>query len=169
MIDKSKITEMAIVRLGEVGTIYNDNRSEIYKVAEKLLDNIIDTIAVDNNFLFNATTIKLNKSLQEKNILGEYRYNLPIDFLNIIRAKGCRIEGEFIYSKDEEAIITYCRKMSLQEFPDYLTNLLIYNLASVLCDAYSAYSDRKTLMLSYYNREVQRVMNIEGLRFDEVK
>ena len=172
MINKSTIIEQAFIRLGEVGTIYNDNRSEQYKVATILLDGIIDTIAVDNNFLFNATTVTLSKAIEQQNELGEYRYNMPIDFLNAVRlSNGARIEGEFIYSTEDSVKITYCRKININELPNYLRNLLIYSLASSLADAYSAYENKKQLMLSYYNAEVIKIMNVEGLRFtvqDEV-
>ena len=115
MLDRGNIIESAFLKLGEVGQIYSDNRTEQYEVAGKLLDNILETVALDTDFLFNATTVNLNKNINSSNDFGEYRYNIPNDFLTIIRySDNMKFEGEFIYSTNENLNITYCRKIELK-------------------------------------------------------
>lgn len=164
MLDRGNIIESAFLKLGEVGQIYSDNRTEQYEVAGKLLDNILETVALDTDFLFNATTVNLNKNINSTNDFNEYRYNIPNDFLTIIRySDNMKFEGEFIYSTNESLNITYCRKIAIEEYPQYMKNYLIYKLSVELCNTYSAYSDKLTTMHGYLSDERTKIMNNEGL------
>lgn len=164
MLDRGNIIESAFLKLGEVGQIYSDNRTEQYEVAGKLLDNILETVALDTDFLFNATTVNLNKNINSTNDFGEYRYNIPNDFLTIIRySDNMKFEGEFIYSTNENLNITYCRKIAIEEYPQYMKNYLIYKLSVELCNTYSAYSDKLSTMHGYLSDERTKIMNNEGL------
>ena len=164
MLDRGNIIESAFLKLGEVGQIYSDNRTEQYEVAGKLLDNILETVALDTDFLFNATTVNLNKNINSSNDFGEYRYNIPNDFLTIIRySDNMKFEGEFIYSTNASLNITYCRKIAIEEYPQYMKNYLIYKLSVELCNTYSAYSDKLTTMHGYLSDEKSKIMNNEGL------
>ncbi len=164
MLDRGNIIESAFLKLGEVGQIYSDNRTEQYEVAGKLLDNILETVALDTDFLFNATTVNLNKNINSTNDFGEYRYNIPNDFLTIIRySDNMKFEGEFIYSTNENLNITYCRKIAIEEYPQYMKNYLIYKLSVELCNTYSAYSDKLSAMHWYLSDERTKIMNNEGL------
>lgn len=164
MLDRGNIIELAFLRLGEVGNLYSDNRTEEYKIAEKLLENILETVALDTDFLFNATTVKLEKNINSKNEFEQHRYNLPQDFLTIIRySDNMKFEAEFIYSTNEELNITYCRKIAIEEYPEYMKNYLIYKLAVELCGTYSAYNDKLNLMQGYLNSEIIKIKNLEGL------
>ena len=164
MLDRGNIIESAFLKLGEVGQIYSDNRTEQYEVAGKLLDNILETVALDTDFLFNATTVSLNKNINSTNDFGEYRYNIPNDFLTIIRySDNMKFEGEFIYSTNENLNITYCRKIAIEEYPQYMKNYLIYKLSVELCNTYSAYSDKLSAMHGYLSDEKTKILNNEGL------
>ena len=164
MLDRGNIIESAFLKLGEVGQIYSDNRTEQYEVAGKLLDNILETVALDTDFLFNATTVNLNKNINSSNDFGEYRYNIPNDFLTIIRySDNMKFEGEFIYSTNDSLNITYCRKIAIEEYPQYMKNYLIYKLSVELCNTYSAYSDKLSTMHGYLSDERRKIMNNEGL------
>ena len=164
MLDRGNIIESAFLKLGEVGQIYSDNRTEQYEVAGKLLDNILETVALDTDFLFNATTVNLNKNINSTNDFDEYRYNIPNDFLTIIRySDNMKFEGEFIYSTNESLNITYCRKIAIEEYPQYMKNYLIYKLSVELCNTYSAYSDKLSAMHGHLSDERTKIMNNEGL------
>ena len=164
MLDRGNIIESAFLKLGEVGQIYSDNRTEQYEVAGKLLDNILETVALDTDFLFNATTVSLNKNINSSNDFGEYRYNIPNDFLTIIRySDNMKFEGEFIYSTNENLNITYCRKIAIEEYPSYMKNYLILKLSVELCNTYSAYSDKLNIMHRYLSDEKIKILNNEGL------
>ena len=164
MLDRGNIIESAFLKLGEIGQIYSDNRTEQYEVAGKLLDNILETVALDTDFLFNATTVNLNKNINSSNDFGEYRYNIPNDFLTLVRySDNMKFEGEFIYSTNENLNITYCRKIAIEEYPQYMKNYLIYKLSVELCNTYSAYSDKLSTMHGYLSDERTKIMNNEGL------
>ena len=169
MLDRGNIIEQAFLKVGDPGQIYSDNRTERYKVAEKLLDNILETIALDTAFLFNAVTVNLTKNANNTNEFDEYRYNIPNDFLSIIRySDSMRIEGEFIYSANEALNIMYCRKIILEEYPDYMKNYLILKLAVELCFTYTAYENKIQLILAALSSEKVKVMNNEGLVISNV-
>ena len=164
MLDRGNIIESAFLKLGEVGQIYSDNRTEQYEVAGKLLDNILETVALDTDFLFNATTVNLNKNINSSNDFGEYRYNIPNDFLTLVRySDNMKFEGEFIYSTNENLNITYCRKIAIEEYPQYMKRYLIYELAVELCNTYSAYENKLNTMHGYLSDEKIKIMNNEGL------
>lgn len=170
MLDRGNIIELAFFRLGETVQIYSDNMTEKHKIAEKLLENVVETLAMDTDFLFNATTVKLEKNINSKNDYGEYRYNIPHDFLSLIRyTDNMRMEREFVYSKNENLSITYCRKITIEEFPNYMKNYLVYKLAVELCGAYSAYIEKIDSMQTYLNSEMIKIKNSEGLVINNFK
>ena len=164
MLDRGNIIESAFLKLGEVGQIYSDNRTEQYEVAGKLLDNILETVALDTDFLFNAVTVKLDKNINSKNDFDEYRYNILNDFLVLIRySDNMKLEGEFIYSTNDSLNITYCRKIAIGEYPAYMKNYLILKLAVELCNTYSAYEHKLNTIHGYLSDEKIKIMNNEGL------
>lgn len=141
MIDKGRVVRSCLLKLGK-NDAYNDNKTDEYRIAEDLLENIIDNIAKETTFLFNSTTVKLTSV--GKNELGEYKFNPPIDNLNIIRAntKKFRTEGEFIYSNEKEIYIQYCRDIQISEYPDNLFDYLVAALCVEMCLSFNAYQDR---------------------------
>ena len=164
MLDKGNIIELAFLKLGEVGQIYSDNRTEQYEVAGKLLDNILDTVALDTDFSFNAVTVNLDKNINSKNDFDEYRYNIPNDFLVLIRySDNMKLEGEFIYSTNDSLNITYCRNIAIEEYPQYMKNYLILKLAVELCNTYSAYENKLSIVQGSLSDEKIKIMNNEGL------
>lgn len=164
MIVKDNIISIAMLKLGEVN-YYNDNQYDMRKIADKLLDNVILNIAVRNDFLFNSRTVKLTLNLMDKNEnTGEYRYNLPTDFLNKIRFlndPSARIENEFIYSTKKDLLMQYCYKMSLSDYPDYLQNYMIYALATEMAETYNKYIDRLSFLNQRLEEEKTNVYRIE--------
>ncbi len=69
--DRGKIISETLLMLGE-NSIYNDNKSDMYKICEKMLDSVIDNIATSSAFLFNAITVKLTSVGQ---VDGENKFN----------------------------------------------------------------------------------------------
>lgn len=152
MITKDEIIKHTLLNLGE-NTIYNDNKKEIYKICEIELDKVINSIAYSTGFLFNATTVELTESGE---VGGEIKYNMPVDCLNIIRGFGnWRKENEYIYSTDKNLKIQYCRKISLNEFPDELFSLMVAMLCREMCLTFSTYNKK----LEFFNNECIRLKN----------
>lgn len=161
MISRDKVISTALLKLGEV-SVYNDNRSREYNIANTLLENVINNIAVRNDFLFNSVTIKLTSDGKNEDT-DEYRFNVPVDFLNkisFINDPSARIESEFIYSTSEEVILQYCRKIDFNEFPDYLFNYMTYALALEISETYSTYADRVNLLNTRLEQERQNIYRI---------
>lgn len=164
MIQKSKIIENAFLMLGSNDT-YNDNKSKEYKIANQLLNKISVSILGETDFLFSSITTKLTSI--GKNELGEYRFNIPEDFLGIVRAKDlCRLEGEFIFSKASELFLQYGRKLPLEEFPAYAENLLMLGLAKELSIAISAYNDRYQIIKQQYEDEKVNMLYKIGTQYN---
>ncbi len=152
MLDRGEIIKQTFLKLGE-NTVYNDNKSALYILCNSQLDSVINKIAYSTAFLFNATTIELTSVGNEN---GEYKFNVPIDYLNIVRCnKKYRLENEFIYSDASQIKMQYCRKINLTEFPDNLFELLVLMTAYEMCLAYSTYNKR----LELFQREVLKCKN----------
>lgn len=161
MISKDRVIRTSLLKLGEVSD-YNDNRSEIYKIASDLLDNVIDTVATRVDFLFNTTTIKLT-TVGKSDITDEFIYNKPIDFLNkitFLNGLG-RLENEFIYSESENLALRYCKKIDFSEIPNYMFTYLTYALATELAETYQQYQLRLGLLNSRLEQERANVYNLE--------
>lgn len=183
MLEKSKIIELALIKVGNI-TDYNDNRSNIYKIATTLLDDIADTVCKSNEFDFPSTTVKL--TISELNVeTGEHRYNIPEDFLGIKkkpvinsrtpftvesieslvnsrRGIDLRIEGEYIYSYSNPLILNYVRKLELTEFPDYIKDYLVLMLAITLAQTLPMYADRLPYLEGKLSIERINVILAEG-------
>ena len=144
--DRGEIISETLLMLGE-NDAYNDNKSDMYKICEKMLDSVINNIATSSAFLFNAITVKLTSVGQ---IDGENKFNLPVDCLNILRCnKSYRLENEFIYSPENEIKIQYCRR------PDNLFNLMVAMTAKKMALAVNTYNSR----LEIFETEVTKLKN----------
>lgn len=164
MLDKGRIIKSAFLKLGK-NNAYNDNKSDEYIVASSLLDNILDNIAKRTSFLFNAVTVKLTAT--GKNDLKENRFNLPVDYLNIIRAnKTYRIEGEFLYSPEKEIFIQYCRKINISEYPDNLFDYLVASLCMEMAMAFNGYEDRYPVYSQVEYEERNKIINQQGFQYN---
>ncbi|WP_438523178.1 hypothetical protein [Cetobacterium sp.] len=160
------MVQLAYLKLGNQNQYYNGNTTEQQKIASILFDTIIDEIAMETIFLFNAVTVKLNKNLDSSD--GEYfRFNLPVDFLSKVRCSDrlARFEGEYIYSTSDTLELTYCRELPLSEYPDYLSKYITIELAVRLSDAYRTLADNKQLLMLEKQTEVDRISTLEGLPF----
>ncbi|MBR8748694.1 hypothetical protein IX317_000353 [Fusobacterium sp. DD29] len=154
MIDKGQAIKMVFLKLGE-NTVYNDNKSDLYQVCEVIFDQVVKNLAYSTAFLFNATSLKLNK-VSEKEDTNEYQFNIPIDFLNILRCRqNYRIENEFIYSDQDEIEIQYCRDIPLSEYPNNLFNLLVAMTAREMALAFNTYNKKLELI----DNEVMKLKN----------
>ncbi len=152
MISRGKVISQVLLSLGE-NTVYNDNKKDIHKVCEKLLDSVIENIAYSTAFLFNATTVKLTNYGR---VDDEYKFNVPIDYLNIVRCSdNYRLENEFIYSEAPEIKVLYCRKIDLTEFPDNIFDLLVAMTARKMALAFNTYNKK----LELFDMEVTRIKN----------
>lgn len=160
MIVRDNVIRSVLRQLGEV-SVYNDNRSDIYKFIGAMLEDILDSTAYRTDLKFNSTTVKLTKV--GTNDLEENRFNIPVDFLNKIRFINslARLEGEFIYSDSEEVFLQYCRKIDLGEYPDYMENILVLLTALRVAESYNAYSDRLNLLDTRVQEELQRLYKLE--------
>lgn len=163
MIDKGEVIKSVFRRLGKINA-YNDNKSDEYVTASSAFDDIAKNIAKKTTFLFNATTAKLTSIAT--NDLGENRFNIPIDNLNIVRASGeYRVEGEFIYSPETELYIQYCREIELSEYPDYLFDYLVAAVAIEMCLAFNGYQDKLAIFNQLEYKERNTIINQQGFQW----
>lgn len=166
MLEKGKIISEVFVLCGN-NSSYSDNSSDEYKVAEKLLNSVIDNIGKESSFMFNAVTIKLTKSSSQNTVTGDIRYNAPNDMLNFIKSNApCKLEGEFFLSSSDELMIQYCRKISFTEFPDNLHDLLVSALFSKITVAFNSYNDRYQIAKTSYEDEKRKVIYQQGFNLD---
>lgn len=168
MLEKNNIINLAFLKLGEQNQLYNINITDRMKIADTLFEDVINDIAVDTNFMFNARTIKLNLNLNSQNSRGEYRYNKPTDYLNRIwiSDRHARIENEFIYSKEEDVEMCYCYKMSLIDYPNYIQSYVVICLAIRLAEAYDTYYDKIARLEAQRMDIMNKILVSEGLPFE---
>lgn len=161
MLTRDNIIRSVLRQLGEV-FVYNDNRSDIYKFIGGILEDTLDQIAYRVDLKFNSTTVKLT-STGQINEIGENRFNIPVDFLNKIQFVNtyARLEAEFVYSTADEVFLQYCRKISLEEYPMYMENLVILLTALRVAESYNAYSDRLQLLNQRVEEEIARLYRLQ--------
>lgn len=156
--DKGNIIRMSLLRLGK-NNAYNDNKSDEYTVAEELIEHIVETLAKDTAYLFNSTTVQLSKFSSSVNSLGENSFNKPVDYLNLIRCNvDVRDENEFLYSKSDEIILQYNRKITIENIPDFAKDLLIYHLCYELCLAFNSWFERMPIFESKIREERAKII-----------
>ncbi len=161
--DRGEIIKQAFLKVGD-NNAFNDNKGDKYQVADGLLDTVIKNIATETDFLFNAVTVKLTTVGQNK--LGENKFNIPIDFLNIIQGNtDFRIEGEFIYSKSSELYIQYCREISLTEIPNNMFNVIVIYLAKEISLAFNAYNNRYQFLQQQFEEEKRKIIYQQGFMY----
>ena len=162
--DRGKIISETLLILGE-NSIYNDNKSDMYKICEKMLDSVIDNIATSSAFLFNAITVKLTSVGQ---VDGENKFNLPVDCLNVLRCnKSYRLENEFIYSSESEIKIQYCRRIDFTEIPDNLFNLMVAMTTRKMALAVNAYNSRLEVLEAEVTRLKNNLIAQQGFQYWE--
>ena len=160
MIDKGKIIKSTFRKLGKID-LYNDNKSDEYLVASSSFNDIVENIAKETAFLFNSATVKL--TTVGKNDLGENKFNLPIDCLNIIRAnEKYRLEGEFLYSPSDKIFIQYCREIEPVEIPDNLYDYLVACLCVEMCLAFNGYQEKLGYFENMKNKEKFKIIVQQG-------
>lgn len=143
MLDRGKIIQTVLLKLGNT-TDYNDNEEKEYKIANLLLDDVIREVKINQNYLFNAVEVKLNRAEDGVNHRDEYKYHEPVGWLNFVnRPQNVRKIGKFIFSKEEEVYITYCKEIQFTEIPLNMENVLIYSLAFAMTSAFPQYAKRK--------------------------
>ena len=162
--DRGEIISETLLMLGE-NSIYNDNKSDMYKICEKMLDSVIDNIATSSAFLFNAITTKLTTVGQVDN---ENKFNLPVDCLNVLRCnKDYRLENEFIYSTSNEIKIQYCRRIDFTEIPDNLFNLIVAMTGRKMALAVNIYNNRLEILEAEVTKLKNNVISQQGFQFWE--
>lgn len=160
MIEKGNVIKTTFRKLGKID-LYNDNKSDEYIVASSAFDDIIDNVAKETAFLFNSTTVKLTS--YGKNDLGENKFNLPIDYLNIIRAsEKYRLEGEFLYSPSQEIFIQYCREIEPSEIPNNIFDYIVACLCVEMCLSFNAYQNRLGYFEDIKNKEKFKIIVQQG-------
>ena len=162
--DRGEIITEILLMLGE-NDVYNDNKSDMYKICEKMLDSVIDNIATSSAFLFNAITTKLTTVGQ---VDGENKFNLPVDCLNVLRCnKDYRLENEFLYSTENEIKIQYCRKINFTEIPDNLFNLIVAMTGRKMALAVNTYNNRLEILETEVTRLKNNIIAQQGFQFWE--
>lgn len=154
-LSRDKIIQSALRLVGQTYH-YNDNNSDIYKMAGAFLDNILNSVAYRTDLKFNATKIKLTVNGKRGE---ETRYNIPIDYLNkimFINGEGY-FEGEYIYSLSKDLELQYMRRITLPEFPEYMFELLAHMLALRLAESDTSFKDSIQLMDVRVNQELKRL------------
>ncbi len=156
MLERGKIIEDVLIALGNISS-FNDNLSDEYKVAIRLLDNTISDLNKNTRFLFNSLTEKLNYAQLEQNHLGEYVYYRPKGLVNLLGGSHLRMEGEYILSKIKDDYITYSRAINFNEIPDYMEDYIKGSLGIKMTIAFSQYNDKLNYFDSMMNEELIRI------------
>lgn len=142
MLSKGNIIEKILIRLGNTRS-YNDDMSREYQVCSNLYEQVIKDMMINNRLLFNAVTVPLNYADRTRNKDGEYKYNLPLGFLNLISISGVgRIEGYFIFSPEENLEMTYCKDVPNNTIPDYMEEYITGLVGVEMCLAYAQYQPK---------------------------
>ena len=163
MIDKGEVIKSTFRRLGKINA-YNDNKSAEYLTASLAFDDVVKNIAKRTSFLFNATTIELTSI--GTNELGEHRFNIPVDNLNIIRANAeYRLEGEFLYSPKDKLYIQYCRDIDITEYPDNLFDYLVVSVCIEMALTFDAYQEKLALFNQLEYQERSKIINQQGFNW----
>lgn len=154
-LSKDKIIQTALRLVGQTYN-YNDNSSDIYKMASVTLDDVITAVAYRTDLKFNATTIKLTVNGERED---EIRYNLPTDYLNKVRLLGGEgyFEGEYIYSLSKDLKLQYMRRITLPEFPEYMFEFLSYTLALKLAESDTSFRESVQLLDTRVNQELVKL------------
>ena len=168
MLNKDNIINLAFLRLGEQNQLYNINITDRMKIADTLFDDVINDIATDSNFTFNARTVKLNLNLNDTNSRGEYRYNIPVDYLNRIwiSDRFARIENEFIYSTSDDLEMCYCYKMNISDYPNSIQPYIVVSLAIKLAEAFDTYYSKIPRLEAQRLDMINKMLVSEGLPFE---
>lgn len=182
MIDKGNIIKNALLKLGDI-TNYNDDRSRIYQACETLIEDVVKSVCSDTSLNFNNTIVRLTTNDIED---GEYKFNLPIDFLGIAKMPKIRrtvssyatppsvefayynkdytrVQGEFLYSNKSDIKLCYSRNIPLNEFPDYTFDLLVWKLARDISLINPAFIERLSYCESKIKEELYKVQKSEGV------
>lgn len=153
MLNKGSIISRILTKLGNTRS-YNDDKSAEYKVCANLYEVEIKQMKLNKRFLFNATTIYLTYADRNRNSNGEFKYNLPNNFLNIVSVAGTgRQEGAFFFSPDQNLQITYCKDIPNNDIPDYMENYLVGKVGFEMSMAYSQYQAKAPIFQQILDSE----------------
>ena len=97
--DRGEIITETLLMLGE-NDVYNDNKSDMYEICEKMLDSVISNIATSSAFLFNAITTKLTTVGQ---VDGENKFE---DLLRLLEKKMIESASE-VDSKNDDIKVSW--------------------------------------------------------------
>jgi len=139
-LDRGKIIGSVLIWLGNTDS-YNDTDYDEYKMANRLLSDVVRQVMLNRRLLFNAVSVRLNLA-QSEPMDTEYKYNLPIGFLNHISPSEMRIEGKYIFSNIKNLKMKYCKKIDFSEIPDYMEMVLFYGLAEKMTTSYPQYNEK---------------------------
>ena len=161
MVDRNEVVNKAFSYVGETFMNFNDNRSELFAIADSLLNDVMDDIGVNVNLLFNARSIKFAFNREED---GMNYYNLPVDFMSLINTSAkAFVLGEYIVSEEKDLSGYYCAKIPLTEYPNYMKQILSLMVAERLAFSISTYQDKIQILQSMIAKERVKIMNSEGL------
>lgn len=188
MIDKGRIISFALLRLGNVND-YNDDRSNTYEACDKILPSILESICSDTSLNFAVSKAKLTQYEEAEDETGEYKFNLPADFLGIskraklkrsvsseiipvsvemgyasssITRNSTRLQGEFIYSYSPEITLYYVKKIPLSEFPTYMFDYITWKLATEMALLYPSFTERLGYCETKAKEALYEVQKLEG-------
>ena len=168
MLNRGDIIENTLLMLGNTED-YNDNEDKEYTLANKQLDKVIREIMLNQNYLFNAVEVKLNRATDEKNHREEYKYHEPVNYIALVnRNHNFRKVGKFIYSKQEEVYMTYCKEVPFEEIPEQMENIIIYSLAVRMCQMFSQYTKYKSEYMALLAQSIEEMKTDEPIETRDV-
>lgn len=185
MIDKGSVVINALSRLGDISA-YNDDRSRTYQSAEKILPMVLKKICSDTSLNFNVSKTKLTKYNEQKEENGEYKFNLPENFLGIAKVpkakrsvsskiipvsyetsyahrENFRLQGEFIYTDKEEITLYYSKSIPLTEFPDYMFDYIVWRMTVEMALMYPQFTERLPYCEARSKEALYDIQRSEGL------
>ena len=164
MVNKEHVITRALLLLGENNGLYSNNLDDTRRVAEALLNHIVENVAADPTYLFNATSVKLARLSDKPDEMGRYRFGVPLDYMSTVRSSiDIYREGSAFFGMEKEGYLTYCRKIGIGEFPDSLCNYLVARLGEELALSFAVYSDKYAIMSNMRRAEEIKIKNSEGL------
>jgi len=183
MIEKGNVISNALTRLGNISD-YNDDRSRTYQATDSILPLVLQKVCSDTSLNFSVSKVKLTQ--YDKEVDGEYRFNLPVDFLGIAKRpkqrrsvsnriipvsmemafaqrETMRLQGEFIYSEKSEITLYYNKKLPLSEFPDYMFDYITWKLATEMALMYPQFTERLQYCELKATEALYDIQKAEGL------
>ena len=162
MINKTLLIQKAMLMIGETSD-YNNNKSDIYKIAETLLDGIVSDLSSNEAYLFNAVEAELTRTPNKSG-----SYNVPVGFLTLIASDNelQRVGNEFL---GDGGKILYCQETQFNDLPNNISNLLTFRLAVEVAMTNETFSDKVSSLSYLFDKENAKYINSQTFNWERYR